>query len=1061
MVFLLVLTAYVSAQSSATGAIIGTVFDQSKALVANAKVTATNQDTSEQSATITDAGGRFRQLLLTPGTYQLTVEANGFGARKLQVVVEVGRVTDLEIALSLASARETVEVTSEAPAVNTVQSDFSHNISQASIDNLPINGRRWSNFALLTPGASLDGNFGLISFRGVSGLLNNSTVDGGDNNQAFFSEERGRTRASYVISQSSVREFQVNTSNFSAEYGRAAGAVVNSVTKSGTNQVHGQVFYYIRDNEFGATNPFSLLTAQNARGTWMSTPVKPDDRRQQFGASIGGPIVHDKLFYFFTYDQQKRNYPGLAAVGKPSFFDTPTSSELTTLKKVMPSGTSTAQATGAWTQAMQYVAGFTGEVPRRADQIILFPKLDWKITPNHSAAISYNRMRWDSPAGAESRPVYNRGVASWGNDYVKVDSLIARLTSALAPKVSNEMRFQYSRDIETQYAQPAASGEPTTGPFGNAPQISIASSSNGMSLGMPSYLNRAAYPDENRLQFANSTSIAIRKHLVKAGFDLNRVDDRMNSLYQGGGAFSYTSRSGFAADYIAWLNAGTPGYSNTYKGYSTYTQAFGRPEFDFTTLDSAYFAQDDWRILPTLTLSFGLRYEMQSLPNPQIANANVPLTQSFAADRNNFGPRFGFAWDVFGDGNTSLRGGYGIYYGRISNSTISSALTNTGVAQAQRTYVWRYNTTGGPVFPATFNSAKADPISDPASAVRPDISVFSPNMQNPQIHQADLVLERQVAPNTMISASYLLSLGRQLPNFVDTNLDPASIVSADDPKNIGYTFSGGPYDGSTLLIPYYTSRANPAFGRITQIKSNVNSVYNALVLKIDRRMTRGLQYQLSYTWSHAIDNGQNSTTFTTGNNTIFPSALTYILDGKRNTLTNPDRGTSNFDVRQRLVGSFVWAPQTFKRSGRLAKAILDDWAISPIFAVSTGRPYSEYIGGTPAAVPATCNGCTGLFGTGGVYRLPFVARNSWRFPNLQNVDLRLAKRIRVREGQRVELVAEAFNVLNHVNVTDNANQMYYLSGGSFVYDSTFGEPTAAGNTIYRERQVQFALKYYF
>src|SRR5207253_8739922 len=173
-----------------------------------------------------------------------------------KVIVEVGRETTLDVGLTVGPVSGgTVEVTAEAPVINTTQQDFSTNMNQTSINELPINGQRWSNFALLTPGTVPDANVGLISFRGISGLLNNNTVDGGDNNQAFFSEERGRTRINYVISQSAIREFQVNTSNYSAEYGRSAGGVTNAVTKSGTNQFHGDVFYYNRNNRNGARNP--------------------------------------------------------------------------------------------------------------------------------------------------------------------------------------------------------------------------------------------------------------------------------------------------------------------------------------------------------------------------------------------------------------------------------------------------------------------------------------------------------------------------------------------------------------------------------------------------------------------------------------------------------------------------------------------------------------------------------------------------------------------------------------------------------------------------------------
>ena len=229
----LIATPPANAQSTTDGAIGGTVTDQSGAVVPNASVTTTNLGTAGTSTGTTDASGRYQIIHLQPGFYSLEVSANGLAAFKAtRITVEVGRTTTIDARLNVATASETVVATAEAPVITTDRADFSTNINQTTIENLPMNGRRWSFFALGTPGAVPDGGFGLVSFRGISGLLNNNTVDGADNNQAFFSEERGRTRISYSTSEASIQEFQVNTSNYSAEYGRAAGGVVNAVTKS-------------------------------------------------------------------------------------------------------------------------------------------------------------------------------------------------------------------------------------------------------------------------------------------------------------------------------------------------------------------------------------------------------------------------------------------------------------------------------------------------------------------------------------------------------------------------------------------------------------------------------------------------------------------------------------------------------------------------------------------------------------------------------------------------------------------------------------------------------------
>src|SRR5829696_4353302 len=285
------------AQSTTTGSIGGVVSNPAKEVVAGAAVSVRNVGTNREDTATTDDSGRFKVANLQPGIYAVTVNSSGFSrSTQENVVVEIGRETNLEVSLSVGPVTGTVDVSAEAPVINTTQQDFSTNINQTSINELPVNGRRWSNFAILTPGAVPDGNFGLISFRGISGLLNNSTVDGGDNNQAFFAEERGRTRISYSVSQAAIREFQVNTSSYSAEYGRSAGGVVNAITKSGTNNFHGDVFYFQRNNDWGARNPRSFLSEQVATTTinGATLPVfgtvafKPKDVRHQYGGTIGG-----------------------------------------------------------------------------------------------------------------------------------------------------------------------------------------------------------------------------------------------------------------------------------------------------------------------------------------------------------------------------------------------------------------------------------------------------------------------------------------------------------------------------------------------------------------------------------------------------------------------------------------------------------------------------------------------------------------------------------------------------------------------------------------------------
>src|SRR6201991_3308170 len=689
------------AQSTTTGSIGGVVTNPAKEVVPGAAVTVKNVGTNKEDTATTDDSGRFKVANLQPGVYSVTVNSSGFSpTTQDNVVVEIGRETTLEVALAVGPVTGTVDVSAEAPVINTTQQDFSTNINQTSINELPINGRRWSNFALLTPGAVPDGTFGLISFRGISGLLNNNTIDGGDNNQAFFAEERGRTRISYSVSQAAIREFQVNTSSYSAEYGRSAGGVVNAITKSGTNDFHGGVFYYQRNNKWGARNPLATRT-QLVNGVFTPVGFKPEDVRHQFGGTIGGPIVKDKAFFFFSYDQQKRNFPGLSIFSSNTFLNLNTATRNTLIGR----GVSSTQIDNA----LSFLQSISGPVPRTGDQKLFLPKVDWIINDANTLTVSYNRLRWESPAGVQTQATNTRAIDNFGDDFVNIDALNVKLASTISPTFLNEFRFQWGRDNETQFSQAPAPGEPTNAPGGRSPQTFI---QNGFSFGMPEFLERAAFPDERRWQFADTITMTHGNHTFKFGGDINFVKDIINNLRFLGGEFNYTGATGisdFIVDYTNFTTNGairalannsnlqgrcvtaqSPGvFRQAGKCYAgAFNQGFGVLGLTMKTTDFNYFIQDDWRVTPRFTLNLGLRYEYQKNPDAINVNPLLPQTANTVSDKNNFGPRIGFAYDLTGDGKTSLRGGWGLYYGRVINSTVYNALVNTGVGtdQGQRQF---------------------------------------------------------------------------------------------------------------------------------------------------------------------------------------------------------------------------------------------------------------------------------------------------------------------------------------------------------------------------------------
>ena len=1022
------------AQSAVTGAVGGSATDQNNAAVANATVTLKSVDTNKTETATTDSDGRFRFNNLQPGNYTLTISATGFAEHKQEgLVVEVGRLSNVDASLRVGAAEAAVDIVASAAVVNLESKEFTTNINQTAINDLPINGRRWSNFVILTPGSVPDGSFGLISFRGVSGLLNNNTVDGGDNNQAFFGEERGRTRISYSISQSAIREFQVNTSNYSAEYGRAAGGVTNAVTKSGTNDLHGDAFYFQRNNEWGARNPFAFQTLL-VNGVSSRVGIKPEDVRHQFGGTLGGPIVKDKFFYFFSYDQQKRNFPGLGVFTAPDFLNGVNRTSLT------GKGLTNAQID----DTLGFITSLTGTVPRKGDQLLLLPKLDWQINSKNAFSVNYNRLRWDSPAGIQTQATNTRGRASFGDDFVKVDWGTARLTSTIKPTLFNEFRVQYARDFEFQISQPPLAGEPRTAVNGSAPDVGL---QNGLNFGKPNFLERASYPKEKRTQFTDNVTTTIGSNTLKFGVDINHVNDVLNNLFTESGSFFYNNLNEFILDYVNWktpLAASTTCITTTRlrgKCYSgNFSQGFGPIGAEFSTTDYNFYAQYDWKFTPRVTLNLGLRYEYQAfpdaeLPNPSTAvipNTGVTLneaTSHMPDDKNNFGPRFGFAADVTGDGKTSLRGGYGLYYGRTINSTIYNAFLNTGAAGGQFQVSLQPTNTAAPIFPNVLASAPAG-----AGAIQ----YFAPDFGNSMIHQIDLIFEREILRNMTVSASYLFSLGEKLPTFFDRNLN----VPVD---NQAFTISGGPFNGQSFTIPVFRgARPNTAYSQLTEIASAVKSEYNAMVLQANRRFTGGLQFLASYTLSKAVDDSQTSQTFTTANVPF------NVFDPKA------ERGRSRFDRRHKFVVSAVYAPR-LKADSHLVKALIDGWSIAPIFQFYTGLPYDGLVSGSLANTTAGSLNGAGSSSN----RLPLIGRNAFTGPGVKNFDLRLSRRFYIKEKMNFEFLGEVFNLLNRTQFTGINSTIYTLNGTTLNYNTAFGTLNEAGGTLYRERQVQIGLRFQF
>jgi hypothetical protein len=1066
------------------GSINGVVTDPNGAVVPDAVVTATNEGTNAATTVKSDSAGTYIVSNLQPGIYDVETTVSGFGAYKQTAVrVEVGLSTAVYVHLALAGQTEAVTVTSDAPVVNTEQSVFGTDVNDTALTNLPLNSRRWSYFAISTPGAVPDGTFGDVAFRGMGYMFDNNTVDGAANTQAFFTEEVGRTRMAYSTSLDSVQEFQVTTSNYSAEYGRAVGGVVNAITKSGTNTIHGDAHYFLRDSTIGgAYTPFATAAVLQSNGAYLTQPIKPLDIRDQFGADAGGPIIKDKLFWYFDFDDQRHDFPLVNIPSNPGNFFTPitvTAPESCTGASLIGGSTGAPKIpTGmilecrGFTQAqvnsaVAFLDSGTGTSPRAGNQTIFFPKIDWKPNANNTITGSWNRVRWDSPFGVQTSATVARSTDSNGNDFVKDDRGIANWTYLINSWASNNMRFIYSRDFEFELPTPALTGDPLSPLTGLPPMAEIFACGYGSTgstlacswnLGTPYYLNRADYPDEKRFQGSDTFTISKGKHLIKFGVDITSTNDLLNAYATSDqfGEYDYNELADYISDYLVQANK-LPNVCTTSTAvsipcYDEYLQTFGPLAFTVPTLETGLFVQDDWRVMPRLTLNLGLRWDHEGLPAPVLPNPALPQSTVFPSDKKDFGPRVGFAWDVTGQGTTVVRGGYGVYFGRISNEQIYDAMTQTGNAGSQLSAgIFPTSSTGVPIYPntlATFNP----------SVGQPNVAFFPSDTRLPGAEEFDLVLEHQLWRDTAVSLSYIGSIGRFLPVGIDTNLNA--------PSTINYTISGGPLNGDVVSEPLFTgARPNANFQQMVMYCSCATSHYNAMVVQFNRRMSTGLQFNLSYTYASNTDdeaNGSTGGSFGEGTN---PSVTADGPVSPGN--LKAEEGSSNLEVRNRFVGTVVWQPPYFDHSSNVASRwLLSGWALSLNQVAQDGSPYLETISGNEPS------GLGGTYSSGGPTggktstRAFFVPKNSNFLPATVNTDMRLGRIFHVHERLQTEISIEAFNIFNHVNYTAATTAAYTtgVTAGvpTLTYSTSFGALTAANNGVfYTARQLQLGAKISF
>ena len=979
------------AQSQATsGNIEGRVLDPNGAVIPNANVTAKNQDTGLERTATTDADGNYRIILLPPGNYTVSAGATNFATfSRKDITVTVGGKTSFDISLGVGGLSTNTMVTAEAPVVETTRTSIATTINDRSIQNLPINGRNFQDFATLSPGVIRDPRGGDLSVGGQRGTLNSLQVDGVDNNNTFFGQALGRggVRPPYQFSEESVQEFQVNQNGFSAEFGRAGGAVINVVTKSGTNAFHGGLFEYFRDEALNANDPITKAN-QSRRG---QPNKRPPFRINQFGGRIGGPIVKNRAFFFFTYDGQRSDIPQVLDV--PNLATAPAAAQSVLLPKLN-----------------------TYQVGRNQD--VVLGKADISINQSNQLSLRYNHQ------GFTGKNNENNGTLSAeehsGNSIVKSDTFSGTLISTLTRKVVNELRFQLARDKEPGQAN------------SSDPEAVINTGAGNLSIGRNNFSPRET--TIKRFQFIDNVSYISGRSSFKFGLDFNF--DRVLNFFPGLFSGSYTFPS-----YTAFANNAPSAYTQNFAGAGT-TGGTTHPNLS----EYAFYAQDDLRLTPKLTLNLGLRYDYEKLACPPVTNSDPLLinngvnTGNCPRDKNNFAPRVGFSYSP--DEKTVVRGGFGLYYGRTPAIVIGTAHSQNGINVTGVNLNAAQLTTLGLRYPNTLTTPPAGISSNP------NLYFFAPDYVQPYVEQGRIGVEREVWKNMSLSATYLYYHGLHLTRTRDINLSAPVATTFTGPGGQTFTF-----DRFSSTRPI--SRAagtGQSYNRISIFESAARSLYNGLAFQATQRFSRNLQFIAAYTYSRARDDRPDQTTVVVGadDSKIVQNQINPSLDYAR----------SDTDLRHRFVFSPVYEVGKIKWSDNsVARAFFSDYTLSGIVQMQTGSPYSAIVGNDPNNDGNRAND-----------RVPGTVRNQFTTPSVYQFDGRITRNIPFGESMRLRLILEAFNIFNHPNVVTVNNTFFNLASTTlnspsfitaFGTPRSFSSPASGTTTFATPRQLQLAIKFDF
>jgi hypothetical protein len=1039
-----------------TGAIGGRITDQAGAVVPGASVIVRNLGTGLEQSTVTNYAGLYQVLALMPGTYSVTAAGKGFRPIEALARVLVGNNTLQNLTLEVGGSGETVKVSGSTPLWRPTESSASTVLDRSFIDELPLNGRRYTDFAKLTPNTSYDGDTGLVSIAGQqggedSGYANGNgsnafTVDGTNATNNYFADIIGRYRIPYLYGEDAIQEFQVSVSPYSAVYGGGAG-FVNAVTRSGSNTFHGSAFYYNRNSATGANNALD-----EAAGL-----PKPQDSLQQFGAGVGGPILRNRLWFFVDYEQQLRSDP--FSVINPALSTNP--SNLTALFSgpggfniapgtplpapngplPIPGGDVAPDANSPVylqqvSNAINALSSNLGSRTRKRNDLVITPRLDYQATSRDGLFLSMNFNHFNSPGGVITDPTEgNYGLQTLANADVHTFEASIGWTHTFSSRLLNEFHAGTSQDNEKATPSGLAPNTPTI----------ILDSPAAFVLGNAAFsIGRVS---ERQYSLSDRVDYVMGKHTLQFGFDSSRSSDA--DTEDGGAdpnaAVSFGSPLGLYE--FPSLEAFALGQ------YSNFSQAAGNPRFSFSVPYYGLYVQDTFRALPQLTLEMGLREDFQVYPQPR-ENPAFPLTGQYPNQFQRVAPRFGFAWQPMP--KIVVRGGFGMFYANMNGLNYRNAVISNGLASQQSEVSAQYD--GGspsqqaPTFPNIL------PSNSPLFQAAPDISLVSPQLRDPYIMQASLQIEREIAENTTLSIGTMWNHGVHLfsGSAYDLNLNPLQgtatyIVCPPNTTTL-------PCSGPSYALPNMDSglltegRITSQFNEVNELISPAQNHYNSFFVQLQRRVGRGLSLQASYTFAKSIMlDGMDFNNQFDFSNTHAPSLL---------------------DQRHRLTLATVYEPrlERFVNVGT-AHTLLSGWRLSSVMEFSSGRPYAGLL--SPACTTAgnsvnllspnfscqsvgndnlndsafnqdTANTASGINNAGPT---PGIGLNSLYGPWLERIDLGLGRSLEIREGKELQFHAQAFNLFNHPN--------YYVQNGNGInqlqynpFGSTCGDGKSVNQTCY-------------